>query len=64
MMINDNECIVSEEDIYQKEEQLSIIHKELKNKSIEILTDQLMLKDKEIATLKKQLEIMRNQLIQ
>lgn len=39
MMINDNECIVSEDDIYQKEEQLSIIHKELKNKSIEILTD-------------------------
>ncbi|CDW75792.1 UNKNOWN [Stylonychia lemnae] len=53
---------ISEEEFYQKEEQLSIIHKELKNRSIEILTDQLMLKDKEIATLKKQLDLMRNQL--
>lgn len=56
----ENDCIISEEDVYQKEEQLSVIHKELKNKSIEKLTDQLMLKDKEISTLKKQLDIMRN----
>ena len=46
----------------EKEKILEDIHKELKVKSIEKLTDQLMLKDKEIFTLKKQLEILRDQL--
>ena len=52
-MENENNLVITEEDYQTKEDCLVPIHQELKVRSIEILTDQLMLKDKEISTLKK-----------
>jgi len=45
-------------DFDERERIVGEVHNELKERTIEILTDQLMLKDKEIQTLKKQLNLM------